>query len=298
MHQLWEDTRSTLRSISTYLRFTLTTATETLADWATFTSILTEPFVMSWAWIREDRNRHTRIEKTVIFIRHPHTNDEDDGIYRGDHAQITQKGLEEAAIIAERIASASLVTHIVTSTLERSRQLAQIIALAVSRTGIMMPAFIPSDLFVEIRKPSELVDVHRKDPETVRISARHRRYFDLEYRYSDEENRWRVERRLFRSLKFLAELDAKYVVVVSHGKFLRALWHYIYCGGRFRRFYAEADLVLDLEHTGLVIIKMKKSFRHGTPRWMLSTWNDVAHQDRPNIEDLLRQLDAKTTTPP
>jgi len=287
MDPLRNDFRSRLRDRYKQMR-------DAFRDTLTYVSILTEPFVATRAWLSVNRSKKVKHEKIVIFIRHPHTNEEHDGIFRGDHAEVTDKGKTEARLVAERIANLSLVTHIVTSTLPRSQQLAKTIALAVAQHGLSMPAFIPSDLFVEIKKPTEFLDVHRKHPEVVRISHRMRRLFDLDYRYSDEENRWRVELRLFHALRLLSELDARYVVVVTHGKFMRALWHFLYRGGRFRRFYQEADRVLELEHTGIVICRMRPSFRTGTIQWNLSSWNDVGHRQGFNIQDLIEQLSNTT----
>jgi broad specificity phosphatase PhoE len=187
----------------------------------------------------------------------------------------------------------SSITHIVTSTLPRSRQLAELIAKDVAKATLSLPAFITSDLFVEIKKPSEVVYVHRDDPKAVHIGKRTRALFDLDYRYSDEENRWRIALRLWKAVWFLAELDAECVVVVTHGKFLRALWHFLYKGGDFKRFYEEADRVLKHDHTAITILELEPSFRKKTLQWNLKSWNDVSHRELLVSHRLKMELSAR-----
>ncbi len=258
---LWNQIRSWLRNPLSYL------------------SMLIEPFVMWRTWSKIKRKHGEKKMKTILFVRHPHTDEEIDKVYRGDHAEITDLGWEQAKLVADRIAEMSSITHIVTSTLPRSRQLAELIATEVAQVTFSLPIYITSDLFVEVKKPSELVDVRRGDPEAVHIGKRIRTLFDFEYRHSDEENRWRLELRLWKAVWFLAELDAECVVVVTHGKFLRALWHFLYKGGRFKRFYQEADRVLKHDHTALTILELEPSFRKGTVQWNLKSWNDVSHRE-------------------
>src|SRR5438105_3470407 len=124
MHTLWTTFRSTLR------------------DLATFASIWTEPFVMLREVARIDSRHGPKVKKRVFLIRHPHTDEAVDKIYRGDDAQITQKGWEQADLVASRIAEISAVTHIVTSTLPRSTQLAELIAKKVTDATHIMPVII------------------------------------------------------------------------------------------------------------------------------------------------------------
>ena len=264
-----------------------------LRDWWTFTSIVTEWGPILATLITEDKRKIKKFPKTVFFIRHPHTNDEADGIYRGDHAEITPQGWEEAAIVARRIADMG-VTHIVTSTLPRSRKLANIIVCEcqVAAAPNTLPVVIESGLFVECKKPSELVNRSRKDPHALRVMERIRKYFDWFYRYSDEENRWRLEFRVWHAMRMLAELETDCVVVVTHGKFLRAIWHYVY-EQSLDGFYRKADRLMRHDHTGITIIALKPSYRRGSLQWNLESWNDVAHTKAFIQSNVLRDLAAR-----
>lgn len=304
MDMLWNAFRSVLRN------FSETGFCSWALDIASFVSILTEPFVRDWTYLRIGYKEPEKIEKVVIWIRHPHTNEEIDRVYRAEDAEITPKGWEQAYMVAERIrelsdAQIEPVTHIVTSTLTRSRQLADVIALEIAKTR-PLPVIIPSDLFVEVRKPSSFKFVHRDDPEVVRIGARMRRLFDWEYRYSDEENRWRLQLRVREALRLLASLDAKFVVVVTHGKFKRVVWHYIW-EHSLRGFYRKADRLMRLGHTGIMITELKPAYRKETRQradaaagknvakklplqWTFVTWNDLAHTERTFQRETLYKL--------
>lgn len=243
-------------------------------------SFVAEPWMGTAHLLIEHREPLRKVPKKVFLIRHPHTNEEVDKIYRGDHAEITEKGWEEARVVANRLAEFG-ITHIVTSTLPRSQQLAEIIAVrcTVGKLPVEYPTITPSSLFVECRKPSFMTDRHRRDSESERVMRRIRKWFDLHYRHSDEENRWRLELRAWRALRLLADLDAECVVVVTHGKFLRILIHYLYEGGTLRRFYAKADRLLKLDHTGITKFSLEPSYRTGTVQWNIEYINDVAHTD-------------------
>lgn len=265
-----------------------------LRDLWSYTSIITEWGPILIALFSEDNRPVKKIPKKVFFIRHPHTGDEEDKIYRGDHAEITQKGWEQAEMVANRIADIGGITHIVTSTLLRSRDLTSVIAnrcnaLALPESVVKV---IQSDLFVECRKPSELVDLPRGAPHPTRVMRRIRRLFDRHYRYSDEENRWRLEFRVFRAFRMLAALDAECVVVVTHGKFLRALWHYQY-EHSLRGFYIKADRLMRHDHTGITVFSLEPAHRSGSLQWNLVSWNDVAHTEAFVPSQVLRALAAR-----
>lgn len=299
MKTLWKKFRSALRRLDAYLADATDPLWSELLDAGSYFSILIEELIAVRAHLKLPSGPYTRIPKRVIFIRHPQTNEHDDRIYRADDAEITEKGWEEAYMVAHRIREMSEtyldgITHIVTSTFSRSRKLAELIATELATTArspnAVLPTIIPSDLFVEIRKPSVLKNIHRDDPEAVRIGKRIRRLFDLEYRHSDEENRWRIRFRVFNLLRFLEALDAPVVVVVTHGKLLRAIYHHLW-EGNMRGFYRKADPLLKHGHTGITIFDLEPGFREENKaemQWIVQTWNELAHTDLPR--DLIARL--------
>lgn len=267
-----------------------TSSRSMLRDLWSYTSIVTEWGPIFWALLTEPKHPIRKVPKKVFFIRHPHTLDEDDGIYRGDHAEITDKGWAEAALVASRVADLG-ITHIITSTLPRSRKLADMIAqrCQVAAQPDSVVKVIPSDLFVECKKPSELVNLPRQTPYAKGVMHRIRRLFNWHYRYSDEENRWRLEFRIWRAFRMLSELEAECVAVVTHGKFLRGIWHYRY-EDSLQGFYDKADRLLKHDHTGITIFALEPSYRGGSLQWNLVSWNDVAHTEVFIPQHILRDL--------
>ena len=258
-------------------------------------SFVSEPLQALGLLMVHDRRPVDKKPKKIFLIRHPHTNEEDDGIYRGDHAEITEKGWDQARVVADRMAQIG-ITHIVTSTLPRSRKLAEVIAsrCAIAAAPRSVPKVIPSDLFVECRKPSITLDKKRDDPGSVEVMHDLRRYFDFHYRHSDEENRWRLERRAWQALRMLAELDAECVAVVTHGKFLRVLIHFLYEGGTLHGFYGKADRLLKHDHTGITILSLEPSFRTRVVQWNIVSMNDIAHTEEFVSPEVYRVLAMRT----
>ena len=244
------------------------------------------------SWLRKEFGKPVRkIPKKVYLIRHPHTNDEDDGTYRGEFAEVTEKGREQSRVVAERIAEIN-ADVIVTSTFPRSIHLANVLRERC-QVGHGPIEVIPTELFVECRKPGFMVNGSRKHPRTVRVMERHRKFFDWYYRHSDEENRWMLERRAHKAFRFLAELDKECVVVVTHGKFLRVLWHYLYEGGTLWGFYWMADRLLRHDNTGITVLELAPNYRTGKIQWNSVSWNDRGHTEAFVPPDILRALAGK-----
>lgn len=263
-----------------------------LREFATYGSIGTETFAAAWVWLTLPAPSRRKLPKRVLFIRHPHTNEVEDRIYRGVAAQITDKGREEADLVAGRMADMGGITHIITSTLPRSVALAERIALVIGETHLQAPPpIIPSDLFVEVMKPSALNNLHRDDPLHVRTMRRIYRFFDVNYRHSDEENRWRLELRAVRAFRFLEQFEGENVIVVTHGKFLRVLFHFIYERGSLLRFYAKADRILKHATTGITEFVLEPGYRRPGLQWNVESWNDIAHRSTVVPLSTLRKLE-------
>ena len=99
--------------------------------------------------------------KTVYFIRHG----ESEGIanlrYQPSEAPLTERGREQARLIAERCTRLQIDT-IISSTMTRAQETAAIIA---ARTGLPVES---SDFFRERRLPRELTDRVRAKKKTPR----------------------------------------------------------------------------------------------------------------------------------
>lgn len=223
--------------------------------------------------------------QTFYFIRHPHTNDEVDGIYRGEEASITEEGRQQAQNVAARIGDIH-VDRVITSTIPRAVELAQLI----SAHGIL--PLTAKGLFKECRKPSVTVGKRRDHPESKRIMKTIRERFDDQYLHSDEENREMLERRVAAALEYLASLPQARIAVVTHGKFLRMIWHYLYEGETLEGFYRKADRRLEHDNVGVTVIALKPNYRNGKRDWTLVTWNDTAVLDVFLTSDLRRALES------
>lgn len=224
------------------------------------------------------------------FTRHPQTEDELDRVYRGEAAELTDRGRQEMEKVVERLVEAH-PQLIVTSSYPRSRRLGQSLAAAM---GSITP-IAPTELLVEVKKPSITLNRHRDDPEVEAVMdvVRDPTFFNRYRRYADEENRRDLEKRITALLDFLLlharEVNATTVAVISHGKFLRAVKHFIEHEGSLRDFYI-VERHVKHHNTGISTFTYGKTYR-GFEGWELETWNSTSHLEPPSIHSLLRQID-------
>lgn len=212
-------------------------------------------------------------EKHVYFVRHGESDSNADGVFRGNKAALTDKGQQQATVVAERIQRIG-VDALISSTWIRARQTADAIA---ERTSLPIEE---SDLFVERRRPSAMLGRRYKDPEVIAIMHS---VFEGDltpgHRHSDEENVDDLRERANAALSFLMDHTASRICVVTHGNFLAALFsaalNPAFSGSEFRN----AIDGIHMSNTGISYLRYEVPFlgEHNERRWRIVSWNDSAH---------------------
>ena len=155
--------------------------------------------------------------KDVYFVRHGESeaNARSQAIYKGRNSPLTERGLEQAERIADRVSKLSFDV-LVASPWERAKQTAEAIA---KKTG---KEIVFSDLFTETRGPTSCMGMAINTPElTDKLRAWNRTLFMNDARFEDGENFSDAFARAQAALKWLEAREEQHIVVATHGLFLR-----------------------------------------------------------------------------
>lgn len=207
--------------------------------------------------------------KTVYLVRHGESEGNAGTHYQNAGTPLTNLGREQAAFMAER-ASRLGIDALLSSTMTRALQTAEIIR---EKTGVPV---VPSDLFVERRRPSEQIDQPKDAPlvkeaeEAILVSSS-----VPGMRYSDEENFDDLNERSRVALALLEGHSGQRVLVVTHGVFLRNIVAQVIFGKELTgRDCGEILSTFIASNTGITTLQFDPAHRRP---WRLLTWNDHAH---------------------
>jgi broad specificity phosphatase PhoE len=207
--------------------------------------------------------------KTVYLIRHGETEYNKDVLVQDGATKLSELGLEQAAVVAARVANLPF-THLVVSDFERTKQT----AAPISEVSGVTPEYTP--LFREVIRPSAFFHTPKASEAYQAYLAEERAAYNADnsdWRHSDEESFAMVKQRAQTALRHLQSLSGD-AVVVSHTRFIRLLVATIIAG-------EELDGPLWLKvydgfkasNTGITTI----IFNEEKNRWQLLTFNDHAH---------------------
>ncbi|MDP3685235.1 MAG: histidine phosphatase family protein [bacterium] len=202
----------------------------------------------------------------VYLVRHGETTLNAERVHQASDTTLSEKGIAQAKVVAKRFSHIP-VDVIVSSTLKRARQTAEIIA------GTIQKPVQYSTLFAERKRPQELEGKHAEDPQAVRVKKLMQdHYHDRAWRYAAEENFSDIKRRALKAIHYLENIDQENVLVVSHGAFVRALVSAMAFGPELKS--AEEQTLqhfMRLNNTGISVCKYENE------KWELLSWNDRAH---------------------
>lgn len=214
--------------------------------------------------------------KEIYFVRHGESNSNVDGIHRGAHASLTDKGIEQAAIVAERIHAIG-VDALVSSPFARTLHTAEYIS---KKTGLPIEE---CELFRERKRPSELEGRNRDEADVRKVTdAMFKGYSIPNFRYADEENLDDLRARAIEALEFLVNHPASRICVVTHGIFLRTLLCAAVHGADFTgRELQHSMHSFDTDNTGIFYLQYRKnqwaSENDNPMGWYVRSWNDLSH---------------------
>lgn len=208
--------------------------------------------------------------KTVYFVRHGESEGNAGDRWQDGQAVLTPNGREQAALAANSFMSRP-VDVIISSTMKRAMQTANIIADRIKKT------IETSDLFSERRRPTEQLGVKKNDPKAKRAGREIIENFDEPgFRFSDEENFDDLKQRAKKLLQFLEKRKEKNILVITHGFFMRIIMGYIAMGDSLNGEEAQQFIrTFHMANTGITTISRNEGDNNST--WDLQTWNDHSH---------------------
>lgn len=199
----------------------------------------------------------------IYFVRHGSTNSLEKNISQSAEEPLSQKGVEEARQLTKRFKSVK-IDLVISSSYTRAIQTAKFISKKIKT----------SNLFVETRKPSEVVGKSKEDKKVQAILKKVEEMFsvDTNWRFSDEENFQDLKIRAIEAINYLQKLNRDNVVVVSHGNFLCFLIGLMLLRDSFSpQIFLKLKDIIKLYRTGVSIVTYDGN------QWKLECWNDTSH---------------------
>ncbi len=199
----------------------------------------------------------------IYFVRHGSTNSLEKKICQPDCEPLSQKGHQEAQLLAKRFQDIK-IDLLISSSHTRAIQTAKYI----------LKKFEVSKLFTEVQKPKEVVGKshHNKEVKEILKKIEKMSLKDINWHYSDEENYQDLRIRATKALNYLKNLRGENVVVVSHGTFICYLVGLIILDKSFSiDIFLKLKKILKLSKTGVSILN------YDGIKWELECWNDVSH---------------------
>jgi broad specificity phosphatase PhoE len=210
--------------------------------------------------------------KTVYLVRHGESLAQVSDSYLASDQGLTARGREQARTIAERVAKLP-VTHILCSSMQRTRETADII-----REHVDLPIEY-SGVLVERRIPSSVHGLKKTDPDAVATIERWFKTTDglADVHEGDGENFADLKLRADTALDLFEAHPAQDILVVGHGYFGRVLMARVVFGHGLTgdQFYP-FSWGFRTKNTGLSIFRFDPEDKQGR-LWHTVVWNDHAH---------------------
>ena len=206
--------------------------------------------------------------KNIYFVRHGESEGNIGPIRQTASTSLTDKGKSQANFVAERCSKLP-IDVLISSSMNRARETAQIISEKISKP------FEESDLFVERRRPSEVLGKPKDDPIAHSAEKEIKANFSKPgWRFSDEENFDDLKNRALAALDYLAARPEENIVVVTHGFFLRIVMACVVMGRDLQGEECENFIrSFHMENTGITVL----GYDDRESQWWLWIWNDHAH---------------------
>ncbi|MEK7180566.1 MAG: histidine phosphatase family protein [Patescibacteria group bacterium] len=208
--------------------------------------------------------------KKIYLVRHGESEGNAEGIHQEAAAHLSEKGKMQARIIGERCAKFPL-DLIISSTMLRAKETTEIIAKKIDKK------LDYSDLFVECRRPKEVIGKPMASGEVLKARKVIRENFHIpDFRFSDEENFEDLKERARNALKYLEEREEGYILVVTHGLFMKVLVALVLFEENLTpQEFLQLKSKLHIENTGITVLDFDQENTQLV--WNLLIWNDHAH---------------------
>ena len=209
--------------------------------------------------------------KKIYFVRHGESEGNAGPFRQGPDTPLTEEGQKQAEIVARRLEEVP-IDIVISSTYTRARQTAKAI------NDILLKPIEYSDLIVERKRPSAIINKHKDDKEVIEIERLViENFHSPEWKHSDEENFWDVKKRALETIAFLESRPEENILVVTHGLFMKTLFACVMFGKDITsKEYENLFLSLICDNTGISVLERRDFSKFGHP-WVVATWNDHAH---------------------
>ena len=209
--------------------------------------------------------------KIIYFVRHGETENNAKNIRQGSEGGLSAKGREQALATAKRFPKHKGCPQIIISSpYQRTKETAEIIAKEL-KLKIKY-----SDLLVERKNPTEIIG-HEGGERGVReiIDRIDKSYHPDDLRVSDEENFTDLKKRARKLLAYISRKNAKRIIMVTHGIFLKMAVSYMLYGESLTASqYNNLSYFNPIKNASMAIC----SYTHHwfkKNEWKLLVWNDL-----------------------
>jgi len=199
----------------------------------------------------------------IYFVRHGSTDFFEQRISQPDSEPLNELGKIQTQKLAKRFSGIKL-DLIISSPLTRALQTAKTIT----------PNIEISPLFIEVKKPKEIVGISKEDENVKNISKKISEMYlaDPSWHYSDEENFEDFKKRGQQALEFLISKNKENILVVSHGRFIGLMLGLMVFGETYSLdIFLRLKNFLRLNNAGVSICTYEEG------KWKLQSWNDTSH---------------------
>jgi len=216
-------------------------------------------------------NGKNNVLKRFYFVRHGQTEDNVNNVYQDADDLLTEKGKDQASAVAARFVSIP-VDVIIASNYERARETAKTIS---EKTGAVLRV---SELFREIRRPSDIIGKARHEPDPIRImNEMIQNELISDWHHLDEENLFEALNRARAAIDHLCKSPEEKIIVVTHELFIKIMLAAMASEDDVKavEFYRTMRYFMIGDNTGITVseygnFSYDKHFR-------LRIWNDHAH---------------------
>ncbi len=209
--------------------------------------------------------------KIIYFVRHGETENNAKGIRQGSEGGLSARGREQALATAKRFPKhKGRPQVIIASPFERTKETAEIIGKEL-RMKVKY-----SDLLVERRNPTEIIGHAGTEPEVRQIVDRiDKSYHADDLRISDEENFTDLKARAKKLLAYISRRNAKRIIMVTHGIFLKMVASYILYGDKLTASqYNNLSYYNPVTNASMAICSYKHHWFKKN-EWKILVWNDL-----------------------
>jgi broad specificity phosphatase PhoE len=216
-------------------------------------------------------NPKYNVLKRFYFVRHGETEDNLNNVYQSPEDKLTEKGKEQALHVAERFVS-MVKDGVLASDYERAIETAKIIS---NKIGVKV---VSSELFREIRRPSDIIGKGKQEPESKRIMNEIiENESKSEWHHLDEENLFEAVDRARQALEYLRALPEENIIVVTHEMFTKILLSAMAVSedAKAVEFYRNMRYFMIGDNTGITIAEYGNFINDN--HFRLRIWNDHAH---------------------